>query len=111
MSYLVLVLLAIAAGLLFGGIPLAWPWERPHPVRTTTAMALFLLGGAILIVAHLFGWDDTHVANLILLAVVGALFVGGVCVPPNRPGWTVGMYVLGYGWWLYHLYGQYRMIH
>lgn len=91
MTYLVLILLAVAAGLLLGSVPaLDWPWRRRHPVRSTLAAALPVLGIAVVMSAHLLGWDDGRLANLGIWTGACLMTLVSVWLAPNRPAWAPG---------------------
>ena len=107
MTYWVLILLAVAAGLLLGAAPLAWPWYGPHPVRSTIAMALLVLGLVVLVGSHLLGWDAGRVADTGIHVGVSVAIVAAAWVAPNRRSWEPWLVSLAAGSFLYlHLYGR-----
>jgi hypothetical protein len=107
MSYWALVLLAVSAGALFGSAPLAWPWRRSHPVRGTIGFVLLTVGCVVLVGARLLGWDQGSVERGGILATVGLFVLVAVWLAPNQSAWTRWIYVLAYGWLIYHLYSRY----
>lgn len=108
MSYWVLALIAVSAGVLFGSLPPpSWPWRRPNPVRRTIGFVLALGVLVLLVGAHRLGWDEGRRATGGLFAGVGLLIAAQVWLAPDSPTWTRLAAVLGYGWWLYFLYARY----
>lgn len=107
MSYWLLVLLAVAAGVLLGSVSLSWPWRRPHPVRRTIGFMLGIAVPVLLVGTHLLGCDEGRQATGSIFAGVGLLIAAQVWLAPGLPTWTRLAGVLGYGWWLYFLYGRY----
>ena len=61
----------------------------------------------LLVGTHLLGWDEGRQATGGIFAAAGLLIVAQIWLAPDVPTWTRLPGVLGYGWWMYFLYGRY----
>jgi hypothetical protein len=108
MTYLVLALLAVAAGAFFGAVRPGWPWRRPQPVRGTVSFGLLLVAFVVLIASG--RWDYTPPARSPYFAAASVMGLVAVWIAPWTRArlelWGRLTVTLAWAWLAFKVYGR-----
>ena len=109
MTYVLLMLLAVALGIWFGSAPSrGWPWRRKNPVRSTLSIALPLLAIAVVVSSAFFRWGHNPLVMLGVYAAIAPALAAAVWLAPNRRWYEPLMYLFLFGILIYQCYRLYR---